>query len=236
MVDILMIVPSRSRPQNVRRLLDAWSDTGAWGVADLRFDIDLDDPQHGAYLEVIGNFGQEDHLTSTTWNQWRPMVHKLNRAAQQSVDQYAFLGFMGDDHCPETVGWAQRWLDILSGGQGGHYGIVYGRDGYQDAKLPTYWLMSSGIVKALGRMVPARVEHLYCDNSILDLGKSADCILYDPEVTIRHRHFTNKMAAKDDQYRRVNSREQFARDRRAYDQWRRVEMSRQAAVVRQLFQ
>lgn len=216
-------------------MLNAWTETGAWGVADLRFDIDRDDPEHGAYLEVINEFGQEDHVGHATWNQWLPMVHKLNRAARQCVDTYPILGFMGDDHCPETDGWAQRWCDLLAGGKIGHYGIVYGRDGYQDVKLPTYWLMLSAIVKTLGRMVPARVEHLYCDNSILDLGKSADCIIYDPEVMIRHRHFTNKMAVKDDQYRRVNSREQFARDRRAYDQWRRVEMSGQATLVRQLF-
>lgn len=225
---ILIIVPSRSRPQNVERMLKAWTDTNAWEVADLRFDIDLDDPKYDQYVDVLSG---DERARYATWNHWRPSMHKLNRAAAQEADQYFALGFMGDDHCPETVGWAQEWLAALT--ELGT-GIVYSADGIQDEKLPTQWAMTSDIVRAFGRMIPAKVEHLYCDNVVLDLGTQAGCIRYLGHIMIRHRHYIAKLALKDEQYARVNSREQFRKDRSAYEVWRQGRLAIDAARIREL--
>ncbi|WP_037684635.1 hypothetical protein, partial [Streptomyces griseus] len=105
-----------------------------------------------------------------------------------------------------TVGWAGRYVDELR--QLGT-GIVYGDDGYQGERLPTQWAMTADVVGALGRMVPAPVEHLYCDNSVLDLGRAAGCIRYLPDVLVEHMHPVAGKAADDDQYRRVNSSAQY---------------------------
>lgn len=45
---LLMIVPTRGRPQNARDAYTAWRDTVS-GSADLLFVVDEDDPQLGSY-------------------------------------------------------------------------------------------------------------------------------------------------------------------------------------------
>ncbi|KXK63359.1 hypothetical protein AWW66_03330 [Micromonospora rosaria] len=226
MADLLVIVPSRGRPQSVARLVDAWESTGAYERARLAFAVDGDDPCHGAYE------GQaSDQSLMLTITRWLPMVHKLDRIAAGLARDYFAVGFAGDDHVPRTPGWAGRYVDELR--QLGT-GIVYGDDGHQGERLPTQWAMTADIVQALGRMVPAPVEHLYCDNSVLDLGRSAGCIRYLPDVVVEHMHPVAGKAESDDQYRRVNGRDQFGRDGRAYRRWRRSGLRVDAATIRKL--
>jgi hypothetical protein len=226
MADLLMIVPSRSRPGNVARLLQAWADTGAWDDADLLIAVDADDPALPGYLALGPSWAR-----LTVADMWRPMVHKLELAAADHAGSYFALGFMGDDHLPSTPGWARRYLDAL---REAGTGIVYARDDYMDEKLPTQWAMTSDIVRALGRMVPAPVEHLYCDNAILDLGHAAGCIRYLADVLIQHRHYGNSLAPMDPQYQRVNSPAQYSIDKPIYEAWKRNQLAADAATVRDL--
>jgi hypothetical protein len=216
MTELLVVVPSRTRPQNVRRLVDAWRDTGALGVASMRVDIDADDPEFRGYLRLAESFPRGVRLA--VGHRWRSLVWKLNRATRQECESYFALGFMGDDHLPRTQGWVQRYLDELHELR---TGIVYGDDGYQHENTPTQWAMTSDICRALGgRMVPAPVDHLYCDDAVRDLGKLAGCLRYLPDVTIEHMHPSAGKAQRDEQYVRVNSQAQYGRDRPAYCAWR----------------
>lgn len=228
MADLLIIVPARTRTWNIKRLLKGWTATGAWGVADLRIDIDADDPARARYQRIDLPRGARFF----THDAWRPCMHKLDIAARQEMDSYFALGFMGDDHLPQTNGWAQRWLEVLR--ELGS-GIVYGRDGYQDENCPTQWATTSDIVRALGRLCPSPVEHLWSDTAVLDLGKAADCIRYLPDTFIEHMHYVVGKAPKDAQYERVNSADQWNRDEAAYLQWRdHGGLAADAEVVRAL--
>ena len=228
MADLLVIVPTRSRPESVPRLVDAWRTTGAYEHADLLLAVDDDDPHRDRYL-TAGLTGGAAAVSVSP--RWQPMVHKLNDVAIGHVGDYFALGFAGDDHLPRTPGWASRYLaELRALGSG----IVYGDDGYQGEKLPTQWAMTADIVGALGRMVPAPVEHLYCDNSVLDLGRAADCVRYLPDVLIEHMHPVAGKADSDEQYQRVNGGAQYTRDRRAYQRWRRSVLPSDAAIVRTL--
>lgn len=229
MSDLLIVVPSRTRPQNVARLVRAWKDTDAFSVADLRIDIDADDPHYRKYQELVLPRGR---ARTATGHRWRSLVWKLNRAARQECDRYPMIGFMGDDHLPRTDGWAQRYIAEL---RDMGTGIVYGDDGYQHENTPTQWAMTCDIVRAVGRrMVPAPVDHLYCDDAVRDLGKAAGCLRYLPDVMIEHMHPSAGKAERDEQYERVNSRTQYATDKPAYQRWLREELSNQAAAVREL--
>jgi hypothetical protein len=143
--------------------------------------------------------------------------------------QWGGIAFMGDDHLPRTEHWPSMLLAEL--GQA-RTGIVYGRDGIQNERLPTWWAMTPDIVRTLGRMVPADVEHLYCDNAIKDLGQAADCLRYLPDVLIEHMHPVAGKAPMDAGYARVNAHGQYERDRRAYEAWRANDLARQATTVR----
>jgi len=223
---MLIIVPTRSRPENVARVIEAWEETGAFDDgAHLLFAYDRDDPQFEAYgTELLKHEATHGENVHFAWlREWKPMVHKLDLAALTYADRennYFAMGFAGDDHLPRTRGWAGRYLNALA--EMGT-GVVSCSDGYRDDQLPTQWAMTTDIVRALGRMVPAPVEHLYCDDAVWKLAEYAGCYRYLDDVMIEHMHPLNAKkngVQWDEQYRRVNNEEQFARDSAAYEEWK----------------
>lgn len=224
-----MICPSRGRPQSVRRMAKAWEVTRAWGVVPLIWALDGDDPAYDEYIsEIDHGFGLEAHYHTSP--QWQPMVPKLNRVAVDAVGAFGFgaVGFLGDDHVPRTDGWVfSLAADIIFSGPC----ILYGRDGFQDIKLPTWWVMSSSIIQALGRMVPADVQHMYCDNAVMTLGVETGTLRYLPDVLIEHMHPVAGKAEMDEGYHRVNRRQQYERDRVQFDAWLGSGLARDAKIV-----
>lgn len=226
MTTVTMLVPSRGRPGSVSEMADAWDETDPLHEARLVWVLDADDPRADEY---------RDELRIYPWMQfmwfpeWMPLVPKLNAAAVRAKGDV--IGFMGDDHRPRSSGWAAR-LAAAHNDMGP--GIFYGRDGLQDIKLPTWWAMSSVVVSALGRMVPADVEHLYCDNAVLELGKSARCIWFLSSVLIEHMHPVANKAEWDEGHLRVNSPEQYEVDRRHFLDWLMTSRVTQARELRRL--
>jgi len=237
--DLLVIVPSRGRPESLARVATAWHRTGAFADGfGLVFAVDADDPSLPEYREALVlvstiSFPAPTPVEMVVADAWYPMVEKLNRVAAPVAAGHGYfaIGFAGDDHLPRTPGWAGRYLaELRELGTG----IVYGDDGIQGQRLPTQWAMTADIVRALGRMVPADVEHLYCDNAIKDLGEAVGCLRYLPDVLIEHMHPVAGKAPMDAGYARVNRAEQYAKDRAAYETWRDRLLPDQAAMVRAL--
>lgn len=232
MADLLVIVPTRGRADNAARVLAAWDATSAWDCADLALAVDRDDPAIDDYRRLAAGPAGRGFWVLAEQPGWQPMVAKLNAtAAVHCAGGYWALGFAGDDHLPRTPGWAGRYLAAL---RELGTGIVYGDDGLQGRRLPTQWAMTADIVRALGRMVPAPVEHLYCDNAIKDLGQATGCLRYLPDVLIEHMHPLAGKAPSDAGYRRVNSGGQYARDAAAYREWRDGRLADDARAVRAL--
>lgn len=235
---MLIIVPTRSRPENVAKVVRAWEETDAFRHADLLFAYDRDDPKFEAYHEALlesdapGDAVRWMHLPS-----WRPLVPKLNTAAMLFRDEYFALGFAGDDHLPRTWGWVQSYILAL---RRLGTGVVSCPDGYRPDRLPTQWAMTADVVRALGRMVPAPVEHLYCDNAVQDLAEAAGCYAYLDNVLIEHMHPLAGKTKFDDQYRHVNRPDQFRQDSEAYESWKLaalrpdIGLAAQAEIVRAL--
>lgn len=240
MTELAIIVPTRGRPENIRKVISAWDFTNAWDLADLVLVADADDPEIDGYRRVMGDFNQEPGhgtdlnpgaLSMIQVPKWLPMVHKLNAAARDLASRYWALGFAGDDHLPQTIGWAERYLTVL------HElgtGMVYSDDGYQGAKLSTEWAVTSDAVTALGRMVPAPVEHMYCDNSMMALFGGAGAMRHLPEVRIEHMHPYAGKADTDAQYKRVNHRDQMNRDRASFNAWYRSGLADDIVKIREL--
>lgn len=233
--DLLIIVPTRSRPGAVAEVAASWRATGAFADAELHFAVDADDPRLDDYLVAAQQeMRSGDPVTVSVQPRWLPMVYKLDAvtiADLRAHPRRIAVGFAGDDHHPRTPGWAARYLGTL---RTAGTGIVYCADGYQNDRLPTQWAMTADIVRALGRMVPAPVEHLFCDNAIRELGTAAGVLHYLPDLLIEHVHPAAGKAPTDEQYDRVNGRPQWRTDRRAYRQWRAADLPQQAARVRAL--
>lgn len=228
MADLVVIVPSRGRPDNAYWLAEAFRDTTEYDVRPV-FAVDSDDPKASEYNEVVrlglGSVIVADHTS---------MVDALNKRAAGFAEledelRPAAIAFMGDDHRPRTQSWDRAYLDALAAKPG----IVYGNDLIQGEQLPTQCAMSTEVVRALGHMAPPVLRHLYVDNYWRDLGKAAGCLTYLPDVVIEHLHPVAGKAAVDDGYRRVNAPEMYQRDAAAYETYMREHGGRDVAAVRQ---
>ncbi len=228
MTELAVVVPTRSRPQNIEPIVDAWHRTGAFGAADLWFVHDNDDMQVGSYREILGRM---PGVRARQNPEWMPLVPKLNEFALHLTEYYAYsaIAFMGDDHIPRTPMWAHTL--IRNHGVNRRW-IWYGPDGFQDQRLPTWWSMDAAIIRALGRMVPAPVQHLYCDNAIKTLGEKAGCLGYDERILIEHMHPLAGKGQMDAQYQRVNRAQQYDRDGEAFRRWVREQADEDATLIR----
>lgn len=223
--DLLMIVPSRGRPQNIAALWEAWEATST-GAADLIVAADDDDPTLAGYRQVC----EERGIDLAVGPRLR-MCPTLNKVAVERAPHHYAVGFLGDDHRPRTRTWNQHYLDAL------HElgtGFVYGNDLLAGERLPTQVAMTSDIVQTLGAMVPAPVKHLWADNQWLDLGQAIDRIRYLPGVIVEHLHPLAGTAVEDDGYREVNHPDAFEADRLVYADWYENQMPADVAKLKAL--
>lgn len=230
--DLLMIVPSRGRPQNVAALLDAWKDTtqdSPTARADLLVAIDLDDPEYAAYIDQRLSWPDWAHLEALP--QRLRLGGTLNALALKYASFYRAIGFLGDDHRPRTQGWNQHLMAALD--EMGT-GLVYADDLFQRRNLPTQWAMTSDIVRELGYMVPGGLVHLYIDNALKELTERAGCLRYLPDVVIEHLHPSAGKAEMDNSYRETNSDAQFDADRHRFEDWKRFSLDADVARLQEL--
>jgi hypothetical protein len=196
-------------------------------VSDIRvlFAVDDDDPTLDRYGDV----------PLTRCGPWEPMVPKLNKVALRVASDTSApfaVAFLGDDHRPRTVGWDLTMLSALM--DLGDTGVVYGDDLIEHANLASSWVMTADIIRALGRMVPAPVEHMFCDNAVMELAGAAKCLRYLPDVVIEHCHPIVGKAAWDPGYWRVNRPEQYARDRAIYSTWQSIQFNDDVSTIKKL--
>lgn len=206
MIRMLVIVPSRGRPENVARLEEARSAMSVMGPeVDFLYVVDDDDPKCMEYVRL--------DLPQLAIVHRKRLGPTLNDMAAVNAHQYDALGFMGDDHLPRTVGWDAAVLTMLDSLQPR---VVYGNDLLQGPNLPTAVFLQSRIVRALGYMVPPGMIHLYLDNFWKELGERLDGLVYLPDVVIEHIHPANGKAGMDQTYREANAPEVDSADRGAW--------------------
>ncbi|MER7487970.1 hypothetical protein ABTY20_19090 [Streptomyces sp. NPDC126497] len=224
---LAVIVPTRGRPQNASRLQQAFTDTDSLNAVPV-FVLDADDPELPGYLARVG-VGEITHVMIHDGDGGTGMTAALNYAANVLADEYAALGFMGDDHLPRTAGWDAHVLGALAGPGPA---VVYGNDLLQGEALPTAAFMPSRLVRALGFMAPPVLRHLYVDNFWLELGRTLGALRYLPDVVIEHLHPAAGKAAMDERYAAVNATEADTADRAAWLAWRETRLP--AALYRVL--
>lgn len=220
---LLVIVPSRGRPQNVAALWEAFRDTTG-PEASMIVAVDDDDPALEDYHSLPSHpplcVGPRQRLGGT-----------LNEYATEYADLFDAICFFGDDHRPRTSGWAVRFLaelDRLG------TGMVYGNDLIQGENLPTAIAMTSDIITALGYMVPGGLVHLYVDNAWLALGQAIGCITYLPDVVIEHCHPIAQKAEWDAGYAEVNDPMQYESDGQRLNDWKQFQMPADVEKLQEL--
>ena len=205
--DLLIVVPSRGRPQNIARLLDAVHATAKLNT-HVHVAVDDDDPELERYRYVMKQAARDgDRLTT---GPRKGLCAWTNEIAVERGGEYPFLASLGDDHVPWTPGWDKALIRSIV--NIGGTGISYPWDCTRE-DIPEAVVMSSDIVAALGWMCLPGLEHWYPDNVWADLGRGAGCLQHLRAVKVEHVRKGDQTAAE--------SGEKLAADRDTYYAWRR---------------
>lgn len=205
MRDLLIVTPTRQRPDSARRLARAVAETATADTV-LLLAVDDDDPSYDDGVD-----GAE-----VVRGPRRNCVQWSNLIAAGHGPGYRAVASLGDDHVPETRGWDSRLLAAID--DMGGAGIAYGDDGLQGENLPTAPVISMDIVTALGWLFLPQVRHYFADNAWKDIAQGAGCLAYLPDVIIRHLHCCNGTAPRDRVY--ADEEPAMEPDRAAYWAWR----------------
>jgi hypothetical protein len=178
--DLAVIVPSRERPHNIARLIEAMDKT-CRGDTTLIVGVDQDDP----YLPAYQAFHSCEIEVQPGLR--RQLVRWLNTLAAPRADQYKAIGHIGDDNVPRTIGWDVRIMESLE-----RNNFCFGDDldpGRPAGSLTIHAFMRSEVVRKLGYFGPPRLQHMYVDPVWYAWGK-ATSIEFLPDVVLEHMHYT----------------------------------------------
>ena len=222
--DLLVIVPSRGRPQNAARLLHAVHETRK-AATHVHIAVDDDDPALPEYRKAVRCMEDGDRFETGPRG---GLAAWTNRVAVARTGEYPYLASLGDDMVPRTPGWDAALIRAIEA-MGGT-GLAYPWDGTRE-DIPEAVVASSDIVAALGWFCEPSLSHFYVDNVWADLGRAAGCLRYLRAVAVDH---LNPVAqGRPDATSRDNGRS-LAADKAAYEMWRRERMADDVAVIREL--
>lgn len=226
MPDLVVVVPSRGRPEAVAELAQQCAKTCTADTV-LLVVVDLDDPTLIEYQAPVG---------TQVFFSWAPAnsghVGAINHGAAQALELAPFaIAKLDDDHRPRTKGFDTALLDAL---HDAGTGIAYGNDLFKGRRLPTAPVITADIIQALGWMAPPQLQHMYCDDFWRDLGEQAECLHYLPSVIVEHMHPAAGKSPWTEGHQRVNDPRQFQRDAEAYRRYQAEQMPADVAKVKAL--
>lgn len=222
------LVPSRGRPQNAARLLMAFQATCLAETA-ITFCVDGDDPMLDEYKDVVQS-ARYVNAGITVGGRRIKMGPTLNENAIKVARAYPddIIGFMGDDHLPQTAGWDVKLQMDLDQAK---VGIWYANDRIQGPALPTAVAMTANVINTLGYMVIPSLIHMYIDNLWRTLGERANILIYRGDIIIEHLHPIAGKVAWDAGYVEVNDGAVYAHDAAAFAVWQTLHMDDDVAKL-----
>lgn len=180
---ISILVPTRGRPESVRRLVKSLQDT-ARQMPEVVLYIDHDDPTSAEYLKHLKQLDGNPELIKIIEDRRRTLSECWNECAK--VASGNILMHAGDDLVFKTDGWdamvAQAFAEaedklLFVHGDDGHWGDTFGTHGF----LHRRW------IEAVGYFVPPYFSSDYSDTWLNDVANALGRRVYLPFVT-EHMH------------------------------------------------
>jgi hypothetical protein len=175
---ISILVPTRGRPDGVRRLVTSARET-ADGVPQFVFYVDDDDP---ASQEVVVELECDlvvgpRIVLSEMWN--RCWEYATFDVAMHCGDDIVFRSNAWDTHVVEAF---DRYPDRIA--------LVHGRDGFQHPTrgVATHSFLHRNWVETLGYFVPPYFSSDYNDTWLTELAETVGRRVYVEEIFTEHMH------------------------------------------------
>lgn len=212
---IVVITPTRERPENFSRMVESCQTLSASGVT-VYAGIDEDDPRLEDYIDL-----KHDRTTVGLYFQPRKSLSEwTNVLAHYAIEDFGtenlYLVSMGDDHIVKSNFWDVKMTSMLRLLPGP--GFAYGDDMMNGSGLCTCWMVSAQVVEALGWMMLPQCKHMFVDNAIMELGEATNRIRYIPNLTIEHLHPTIKKSEIDGTY--MDAETNYVPDLEQFRNWR----------------
>lgn len=209
MADLAVLVPSRGRPANVARLVEACARTCRLDTV-IAFGFDDNDDALASNLKAAdGCFTSVRHRMGLA--KWTNTLSALHEDATWQAS-------IGDDMVPVTDGWDERLCEAA-----GPAGMAYPND-RRRTDIPEAIVISTGLVRALGWLCEPSLSHWFVDAVWRDIGHAAGCLRFLPDVVVDHRHpnVPGSGARNDRTY--SDAARGFGTDMAAYQKWRMKRM------------
>lgn len=214
---MIVIVPSRGRPQRAANMVQSVRETAAGDVRVLVV-VDPDDPTLPDYQRKVTELLVQPER--------RRFAQALNAVVTEVWDSEDILGAYGDDVLFRTPGWDLRIREALD-----TPGIAFGNDLAHKNGHPTAVFMSSAIARGLGYFALPACRHLYVDDAWKAIGEDLGVLRYLPDVVFEHMHEVYGKAVKDQTYIDVYD-DNGKHDHDAFHAWRAAGMAEDIARLR----
>lgn len=204
----MIILPTKGRPQNLRRFIEAYKETG--GTLPIWVIFDAADAYRYNDIETPNHWRRLSAPAGTNLGGIFNLIFK-------KYPNESYYAMAADDVIPETYGWDVIMADRCSPDM-----IVWGWDGIQNERLPVHPFIGGDLVRKLGWWAAPGLKHWFVDNVWKHVADSLECGVYLSDIKMTHHHHINGKALWDKTYRQQPD---SYIDERAYSKFMRDEFS-----------
>lgn len=220
---ISLLVPSRGRPELLRRMITSAKSCGA-GMHEILVRLDSDDSTFRKYDRHSVNV-LKTGMTASVGVCW-------NELARLAKGDWLMMG--NDDLVFMSENWDCALKNRLESAWDDKIFVAWCNDGSNKAsKRCAFPIVSRKWYETLGYFAPECFHFLWHDTWVWDIGVKLDRLLHIPDILIEHRHFAFKKAVYDDTYRRHREGAEQQLNRKAdADTYKQLAHERHAAAVK----
>jgi len=193
MTDIALLIPSKGRPDRLRRCIEtALAAAKEPGRIKLYAGIEGDE-QSDEYISMASEFDLELVL-----GEFGSSVAAWNALASRALhDRDTNVFHMTADDLEFHEGWDQHVREIYETFDGPW--ILHYRDDYRNEARACNPFVTRAYIKDYG-FLPPELKHFYSDEWLEAMGRLGGCLLYSPSIHIVHMHPKEGRAEWDDTY------------------------------------
>lgn len=182
----MLILPTKGRPQNLKRFVRSYLDTAATLSINVIFD-------------AADAYRYDDIQTPSHWKRISaPAGTRIGEIFNLIFKKYPdedYYGMVADDIVPQTHLWDIVLRDSCLPDK-----IAWACDGLQNENLPVHPFIGGELVRKLGWWACPGLKHWYVDNVWKNLANALNCGVYLPNIKMTHLHPANGSAPYDRTY------------------------------------
>lgn len=183
----MIILPTKGRPESLRRFVRLYNATTA--TLPIFVVFDADDAYKYDNIIIPSHWKRVSVPTGT------PIGGIFERIFKKYPNE-PYYGMVADDICPETSGWDVIMAELCQPDK-----IVWGCDDLQNEKLPVHPFIGGDLIRKIGWWAYPGLKHWYVDNVWKHIADTLGCGIYLPQVKMTHVHYINGRSQYDRTYR-----------------------------------